>query len=125
VACSPLFNGWYGFCILSEGFEALSKEQAMPENIRYFGLCLNCKNASSCTFPRDPAKPAFYCEEFEIETAVAIMPPEKERLLATSSAAAENKDSTELFGLCSDCEGRQNCTFPKPEGGVWHCEEYR
>jgi hypothetical protein len=97
----------------------------MKENIRYFGLCMNCRNASSCTFPRDPAKPAFYCEEFEIETTVSIIPPEKERLFETDSAAAKEKDSTRFAGLCSDCEERQTCTFPKSEGGVWHCEEYR
>ena len=28
-------------------------------------------------------------------------------------------------GLCSLCENRTTCTYPKPEGGVWHCEEYR
>jgi len=109
--------------------------------MRYFGLCMSCRNASSCTFPRDPAKPAFYCEDFEIETKVSIIPPEEERPLAIDSSA-EEKDSTEFIpsrlyhkascgrragfiGLCSDCEGRQTCAFPKPEGGVWHCEEYR
>ncbi|MFZ2145772.1 MAG: hypothetical protein WAV28_01025 [Sedimentisphaerales bacterium] len=107
----------------------------MPENIRYFGLCMSCRNASSCTFPRESAKPAFYCEEFEIETTVSIIPPEKEQPLAMDSSAAKDKDSTEFIpsrlrragfiGLCSDCEGRQTCTFPKPEGGIWHCEEYR
>jgi len=102
-----------------------SKEQDMSEDIRYFGLCMSCKNASSCTFPRDPAKPAFYCEEFEIETKVPIIPPEKKQPLAIDSSIAKEKDSTESIGLCSDCEGRQICTFPKPEGGVWHCEEYR
>jgi len=110
----------------------------MPENIKYFGLCMSCRNASSCRFPRDPAKPAFYCEEFEIETKVSIIPPEKEPAtggLAIGFSAAEEKDSTKFIpsrlrragfiGLCSDCEGRQTCAFPKPEGGVWHCEEYR
>jgi len=96
----------------------------MPENIRYFGLCLNCKNASSCTFPRDPAKPAFYCEEFEIEKTTSITPFGKEQPLV-SGPAVIGKDSTKFIGLCSDCEGRQTCTFPKSEGGVWHCEEYR
>ncbi|MGB2866669.1 MAG: hypothetical protein WBC05_25285 [Sedimentisphaerales bacterium] len=96
----------------------------MPENMKYFGLCISCRNASSCTFPRDPAKPAFYCEEFEIETTVSIIPPEKEQPLARGPAAVD-KDSTGFVGLCSDCEGRQTCTFPKSEGGVWHCEEYR
>ncbi|MEI9476493.1 MAG: hypothetical protein WCO26_07950 [Deltaproteobacteria bacterium] len=28
-------------------------------------------------------------------------------------------------GLCTICEDHGVCTYPKPEGGVWHCEEYR
>jgi hypothetical protein len=28
-------------------------------------------------------------------------------------------------GLCSTCENSETCTFQKPEGGVWHCEEYK
>ena len=96
----------------------------MPENIRYFGLCMNCRNASSCTFPRDPARPAFYCEEFEADTTISTMAPGKDQALATGSDAS-NEDTEKFIGLCSDCEGRKNCTFPKPEGGVWCCEEYR
>jgi hypothetical protein len=96
----------------------------MPENTRYFGLCMSCRNASSCTFPRDPAVPAFYCEEFEIDTTTSIMSPGKGQPLATGSDAF-NEDSKKFIGLCSDCEGRKNCTFPKPEGGIWCCEEYQ
>jgi hypothetical protein len=29
------------------------------------------------------------------------------------------------LGLCSTCENSETCTFQKPEGGVWHCEEYK
>jgi hypothetical protein len=28
-------------------------------------------------------------------------------------------------GLCINCENRHTCEFIKPNGGVWHCEEYR
>lgn len=28
-------------------------------------------------------------------------------------------------GLCVNCENRHTCEFVKPDGGVWHCEEYR
>jgi hypothetical protein len=28
-------------------------------------------------------------------------------------------------GLCINCDVRGTCTFPKPEGGVWFCEEYQ
>jgi hypothetical protein len=27
-------------------------------------------------------------------------------------------------GLCVNCKYRETCLYPKPEGGVWHCEEY-
>ena len=27
-------------------------------------------------------------------------------------------------GLCATCDNRNTCTFPKPPGGVWHCEEF-
>ncbi len=96
----------------------------MSENIRYFGLCMSCRNASSCTFPRDPDKPLFYCEEFEIETTPSIMSPGKEQPLATGPDAID-KDSMKFIGLCSDCEDRKSCAFPKPEGGVWRCEGYQ
>ena len=96
----------------------------MSKNTRYFGLCMSCKNASSCTFPRDPARPAFYCEEFEIDTTTSTMPLKKEQSSA-KSPDTNDKDSMKFIGLCSDCEGRKKCTFPKSEGGVWRCEEYR
>lgn len=94
-------------------------------NIKYRGLCSNCKNASSCTFPRDTEKPTFYCEEFEIEKPVAISTVGKERPQATEPYVTESNDSTKFIGLCNDCENRHTCVFPKPEGGVWHCEEYQ
>ncbi len=96
----------------------------MSENMRYFGLCVSCRNASSCTFPREPARPAFYCEEFEINTTTSTMSSKKDQSLATK-AGTIGKESMKFIGLCSDCEGRENCAFPKPEGGIWHCEEYR
>jgi DNA-binding NtrC family response regulator len=32
--------------------------------------------------------------------------------------------STKFLGLCSNCDNRETCAYPKPEGGVWRCEEY-
>lgn len=36
-----------------------------------------------------------------------------------------SKDCDKRRGLCADCELRNDCTFPKPESGIWHCEHYR
>lgn len=27
-------------------------------------------------------------------------------------------------GLCRTCARWSDCTYPKPEGGVWHCDEH-
>jgi len=29
-----------------------------------------------------------------------------------------------LLGLCVHCIHRQTCRRPRPEGGVWHCEDH-
>ncbi|MCK4679076.1 MAG: NAD(P)H-dependent oxidoreductase subunit E [Bacteroidales bacterium] len=29
-----------------------------------------------------------------------------------------------INGICVNCENRHTCSFIKPEGGVWYCEEY-
>lgn len=51
------------------------------------------------------------------------------------SGSKPDSDSRELLavldppsihrGLCINCDVRDTCTFPKPEGGVWFCEEYQ
>ena len=94
------------------------------DKMKYRGLCSTCKHSECGKFPRDPNKPVLYCEEFEIEKTSSITPPGKEQPLVSGPTVID-EDSTKFIGLCSDCEGRQTCTFPKSEGGVWHCEEYR
>jgi len=29
------------------------------------------------------------------------------------------------IGLCGNCALDETCTRPRPESGVWHCEDYR
>lgn len=38
---------------------------------------------------------------------------------------AQTAEKTRVFkGLCINCEHRFTCTLPRPESGVWYCEEY-
>lgn len=97
----------------------------MSGNIEYRGLCSTCKHAPTCVYPRDPRRPAFYCEEFEYEMSPPMEAGVKDRPKPTEPDVGKARDSTEFFGLCIDCENRRACVFPKPEGGVWHCEEYQ
>lgn len=38
--------------------------------------------------------------------------------------SAEEKDSDNYKGLCRNCKKQKTCKLPKPEGGVWRCEDY-
>lgn len=91
----------------------------------YSGLCSTCKHVSTCAFPADSRRPLLYCNEFEIE----ISTPSKLGLSSLSQSARsfipQVEGSSTLIGLCSDCENSPTCVFPIPEGGRWHCEEYR
>lgn len=91
----------------------------------YSGLCSTCKHASTCIFPRDPRRPSIYCEEFEIEITTPGKTATGDTARSKESHIAEAQDSSVSIGLCIDCENVQSCVFQKPDGGIWHCEEYR
>ncbi|HSR10328.1 MAG TPA: hypothetical protein VLS90_02710 [Thermodesulfobacteriota bacterium] len=86
------------------------------------GICDSCRNAEECTFPRDAAKPVNQCEEFsgmecglERHSCEGALP---------RTGLVPQEDSSAWFGLCRNCDNRNACTFPRHEGGVWHCDEY-
>ena len=41
-----------------------------------------------------------------------------------SRSSAQERDSGEYKGLCRNCKKKDTCKLPKPEGGVWRCEDY-
>ena len=86
----------------------------------YRTLCSTCNHAPTCGNHSTPENPVFYCEEFD--AYVPMTPPKSS---VSVSAPTEMIDSDKYKGLCSNCENREACMLPKPEGGIWHCEEYR
>jgi hypothetical protein len=94
----------------------------------YSGLCSSCKTASGCTYPRDLRRPVLQCEEFEGYEPRIVKTTVEKILLKTNAkfgSSNERRDLSRYPGLCRNCEDRETCTFPKPEGAVWRCEEYR
>lgn len=88
------------------------------------GLCRTCVKAVECTFPRDPIRPVRSCDEFE--GADAPHSDNTPRIVATSVfplGDRPQKGASEVKGLCVQCARRHTCAYPKPVGGVWHCDE--
>lgn len=87
------------------------------------GLCISCRKADECTFPRNPLKPVLQCEEFE---AFPCKPGGTEYSPAGRQGRSETlvANAAKHLGLCANCKHLETCTFPRPEGGVWRCDEY-
>lgn len=85
------------------------------------GLCTSCVHAPMCTYPRRDGQSVLCCGEFEGETQRSVAP-------SATSRVTQPSDPTRAvlpLGLCANCGLYSGCDYPKSEGGVWQCDEYR
>jgi len=88
------------------------------------GLCSTCETAATCKFTKYEGKPVVFCEEFDgYKRNGHVENPDVEAILAYVNV--KPRATKVMNGLCANCEVRETCKFPKAEGGIWHCEEYR
>jgi hypothetical protein len=90
----------------------------------FSGLCLTCQNAAECTFPRDSARPIWQCEEFMGQGRALERASMEGHSPSRTGLIAAEKDLKTWIGLCKNCANRETCQYPKPDGGIWRCEEY-
>ena len=84
-------------------------------------LCLTCAHAPDCSLTKKGVAAVLNCEEFEpgkgaSGEAVGGQDPAPEE--------ARTAEGIGPLGLCVNCGRRETCSLSKPEGGIWHCEEY-
>jgi hypothetical protein len=111
---------------------AEDRAKATPSGLpKYRGLCSTCEHRATCTYPRDPDQRIHYCcehdgyQESEGSVSLALLGTGRASSHLPTSPRNDEALSTAYKGLCRSCQNRDTCTFPKPEGGVWHCEEYQ
>ncbi len=103
------------------------KQKILTEPKKNFGLCSCCSCAPACTYSRDSGRPVLQCEEFDgishslNQMVTWVGKPSVNRF---SEPTPDAQSLGILRGLCAYCDGLNTCTYPKPEGGVWHCDEY-
>lgn len=84
------------------------------------GICTTCNNARTCVHLKGNTGFAIWdCENFDD----FVPPTANPRVLHEAGVRTEESYSAYL-GLCMNCAVRETCVYSKPEGGVWHCEEY-
>lgn len=83
------------------------------------GMCSTCENARDCTHARGAGIPILECDDappLEIAYVSPVGVAQGTRAPIPMRSAGK--------GLCATCDRRHDCTYPKPEGGVWRCEEF-
>ena len=96
----------------------ISTVKTLSDDFKFYGICVNCDHKNDCAYRQNPDKPILFCEQFEIYTE-----PSKTMSIKRQKQETET-DVNKFKGLCQNCENRSSCMYPKPESGVWHCEEY-
>ena len=82
------------------------------------GLCTACARSVDCVFLDQHKTGVMQCLEFE------PFPPRRFPQSLHRIPARLMEEDEKKLGLCCTCEHKDDCTFQKPEGGVWRCEEY-
>lgn len=94
------------------------------------GLCGDCVHAPTCTYLGSDRRRVFQCDEFLPVTPVEALrqagnPTGNPGHNPGDNPAAAAAILNGRLGLCRSCAGWENCGYACPEGGVWHCDEYR
>lgn len=69
-------------------------------------------------------QPKLFCEQFELDVVVDAVEaaPLGENIKGKTADTPE--ENGRFGGLCRNCENRYTCKIRRPEGNIWHCEEY-
>ena len=106
--------------------EKLSRPQGEPA-AQLKGICATCIHAPTCAYVETPDHPKMYCEQFESELPAVMKTTDASGIKSVPAALQKESETirqARSLGLCANCIHRETCVFPRPEGGVWHCEEY-
>ncbi|MBN2545441.1 MAG: hypothetical protein JXB50_06570 [Spirochaetes bacterium] len=87
-------------------------------NMQLDDICSSCNNLNNCLYIKNKKFPLYFCEEFNntLDKEEIIISQNKKQIVSSYDH--------KLKGLCINCENRFDCNHEKPEGGIWHCEEY-
>ncbi len=95
-------------------------EKILPK----LGICSTCNYIKDCTGKKTWKGPVTFCEEFDVHSPHKDVSPSEDKN-KVDLLGSKYKDDEDYKGICINCENRKTCALIRPEGGVWHCEEYR
>lgn len=102
-------------------YRGIDSMEIIMKNI---GICTTCVKRSVCVFFKAAEGTVFHCEEFDDGNLPLRKEYDASMPVLLDLKPFEANGAGEYRGLCSYCKNCKKCTYPKPEGGIWHCEEY-
>ena len=88
----------------------------------YKYLCERCSKYDQCV-TRNSGTDLEFCSNYEIAKNLNIH-SSPISINNNSELLIKNYGDNQLKGICRNCANLKDCLHPKPEGGLWRCEEY-
>ena len=89
------------------------------------GLCSTCNNSPTCFYHlRNGKRVVCYCELFDNHISPSKVGEFSPNTTLTLEPNTHSTIKDRFNGLCLNCENIKTCAYPKPKGGIWHCEDY-
>ena len=106
----------------------IGQVKVKTEQAFYNDLCSTCNHGQICISKKSRQGAVWFCEEFDdfvpVETQ-EVLGSEFRLIPPWNNPGSTESNSAHVKGLCINCENCSTCNFIKPDGGVWHCEEYK
>lgn len=90
-----------------------------------YDLCTTCNYSEDCRHRKKNGVLVIYCEEFDDYVPLQNEIPINYETKKTRELKTKRPKGKKYLGLCQNCDTLETCTYKKPEGGVWHCEDYQ
>lgn len=101
-----------------------SADRGVKQTEAFSGLCSTCNDAPTCVQALKAMQPILFCDMFDDHCPPAQSRQADVETAAISAPLREEAEPLAMKGLCQNCDHRHDCALPRPETGVWHCEEY-
>ena len=99
----------------------------MSDALNTVNLCSICFHQKKCEVEGKTGGLVTKCDDFKLDlTAVRKLNPFAD--VGTGNpdegCSANSEPAGRSMGLCLFCSKRKMCQLPRPEGGIWHCEDF-
>ena len=102
----------------------IKQKPQIASEMKEKGICSTCNHMSTCIYLKKAEQPIYFCEEFDDYISSEIT--NLFQSIPSQTEFNKNREySSEIKGLCINCDNNQACYFQIRTANISYCEEYQ